>query len=118
LYLLVYRFNVSVQGLRYGFRFVNSGGGASCLEALDSIGSHMCSVSVIVDQQDSDNRSNACKALVGLAKLPERRLRSIKVRFIGENPVMYVGQEFVDSLNELFGPPGDSTLARQHTDVR
>ena len=36
--------------------------------------------------------------------MPERRVQWLKIRFVGENPCLYAGQEFIDALCELFAP--------------
>lgn len=57
---------------------------------------------VDVDQFDPQNREAACKVLRCLGKLPQRRLNSFTMTFIGVNPMFYSGAEFVECFKELF----------------
>jgi len=67
-------------------------------------GSYMKTIHIELNQYYPYNRTNACQVISSIAKLPERRLKQLKIRFVGENPCLYAGQEFIDALNELFGP--------------
>jgi len=100
-------FHLSYVWSRFTFRFVIPER-AKCLQAIDGVGRFMQDVRIIVDQHESENRLNACNALVGLARLPERRIRLLKINFVGENPMLYGGQEFLDALNEFFQPSGET----------
>ena len=73
--------------------------------AVSKHGHHMRHVSIELDQSVSCNRINACAVILGLAQLPERRIKTLRVTFLGENPLFYGGQEFVNALLVLFGPP-------------
>lgn len=64
----------------------------------------MKTVCIELNQYYPFNRASACKVLMAVANLPERRLQRLKIRFIGENPCLYAGQEFIGALCELFGP--------------
>ena len=75
-------------------------------------------VYIEVDQRDAVNRTNACTVIRCLGELPERRLKTLKVTFIGTNPYFYAGGEFIDALMVLFGPVKDHCrMLHQLTDV-
>ena len=74
----------------------------SSLECVAKHGRHLRYVDIELDQTVPLNRDNACKVIKGLAELKESRLRSIRIRFMGENPYFYAGLEFVDALTQLF----------------
>lgn len=77
---------------------------SKCSQCVEKFGSYMKSVCIELDQYRPFNRASACKVLSAIATLPERRLQRLKIRFVGENPCLYAGQEFISSLCELFGP--------------
>ncbi|KAK7469857.1 hypothetical protein BaRGS_00036135 [Batillaria attramentaria] len=62
-----------------------------------------------VDQQNIGNRTNACRALHSLAENEQRRLTSFTLRFVGENPFLYAGSDFMAELRLLFGCAQDKT---------
>ena len=84
---------------------------------LNSIPKHGRNIKVVhieLDQAVQENRQNACRVITGLSEVSERRLQRLVVRFTGENPYFYAGQEFVDALSKLFGPvPRGATLIHQ-----
>lgn len=67
-------------------------------------GPHFRTVQLVLDQAFIENRQKGCRVLEMLSKIPNRRLMSLKVIFMGENPLFYAGIEFVDAFKELFGP--------------
>lgn len=67
-------------------------------------GHHLRDVKIRCDQEEKINRENACKLIHDLRHLPKRRIDGITVQFIGENPLFYVGHEFIQSLQEFFSP--------------
>jgi len=77
---------------------------SSCLQCVDMFGCYMRNICIELNQYYRFNRAGACKVLSSIAKLPERRVQRLKIRFVGENPCLYVGQEFIGALCELFGP--------------
>ncbi|XP_071092323.1 F-box/LRR-repeat protein 8-like [Haliotis cracherodii] len=74
-----------------------------CLPWLDQYAKHMRTVRIQLNQHETENRANACTALHKLCHAEERRLTSLHIKFTGENPLFYAGQEFVDELKTLFG---------------
>jgi len=66
-------------------------------------GHHLRSVTIRCNQEDKENRENACKLIRDLRYLPKRRVDSLTVQFTGENPFFYSGKEFIESLKEFFG---------------
>ena len=72
-------------------------------KCLDKFGKYLRHVFIELDQSVEANRSNACKVIEGLAALNERRLKSLKIRFTGENPYFYTGKEFIEALSLLLG---------------
>jgi len=80
---------------------------SNCLQGVEKFGIYMKTICIEVNQYYPTNRVNACKILSAVAQLPERRLQRLKIRFVGENPCLYAGQEFISSLCELFGPAHD-----------
>jgi len=74
------------------------------LKTVEKFGSFMKNVSIELNQYYVHNRAGVCKVLSAFARLPERRLQRLTVQFVGENPCLYAGQEFVSALCELFGP--------------
>ena len=74
------------------------------LQSVEKFGCYMKTISIELDQYHIYNRASACKVLSAFARLPERRLHRLKIRFVGENPCLYAGQEFISALCELFGP--------------
>jgi len=83
---------------------------ANCLHCVEKFGIHMKTVCIELNQFYPSNRAHACKVLSAVAKLPERRLQRLKIQFIGENPYLYAGQEFITALCELFGPAHEDIL--------
>jgi len=88
---------------KYSFQFLVEPN-SDFLKSVDQFGSYMKTVCIELNQYYVCNRASACKVLSAFAKLPERRLQRLKIRFVGENPCLYAGQEFVRALCELFGP--------------
>lgn len=78
---------------------------ANCLQCIEKFGSYMRTIHIELNQYCPINRTNACEILSSVARLPERRLQRLKISFVGENPCLYAGQEFISALYELFGPP-------------
>jgi len=74
------------------------------MKGVEKFGCYMKTVSIELNQYYVHNRASACKVLSAFARLPERRLQRLKIRFVGENPCLYAGHEFVSALCELFGP--------------
>ncbi len=88
------------------------------LQCLDYFGKYLRQIYIELDQSVVANRENACEVLKKLAQLPERRLTTLKISFMGENPYFYAGQEFVDALKVLFGPiPNDCKLISNLLDI-
>ena len=90
------------------------------LNVFTRFGQFIQNVEIYVDQSQDESRKNACKVLKELSVLPERRLCSLKIRFIGENPIFYSGKEFIDVLMPLFAAPAeDKVLVHQleHIDL-
>ena len=88
---------------KFFFRFLAEQD-SNCLQCVEKFGSYMKTVCIELNQYYPFNRASACKVLSAVANLPERRLQRLKLRFVGENPCLYAGQEFISSLCELFGP--------------
>lgn len=91
---------------KYVFRF-HAEQNLNWLQCVEKFGSYMKSVCIELNQYYTFNRTSACSVLSAIAKLPERRLQRLKIRFVGENPCLYAGQEFISALCELFGPAHD-----------
>lgn len=77
------------------------------INAAKKYGQFMKHVMIELDQRDAINRANACAVLKYLGEVPERRLKTLKVTFIGTNPYFYAGAEFIEALMVLFGPVKD-----------
>ena len=88
---------------KVSFRFIAEQN-SNCLQCVDKFGSYLKTVCIELDQYQPVNRTCACKVLSAIARLHERRIRRLKIKFVGENPCLYAGQEFVNALCELFGP--------------
>ncbi len=79
------------------------------VKCLENFGKFLRHVYIELDQSVESNRQNACKVIEGLARLKERRLKHITIKFTAENPFFYSGKEFMDALSLLFGPPSENT---------
>lgn len=78
-------------------------------------GHHLRAVTIRCDQEEKLNRNNACKLIHDFRYLPKRRIDSLTVQFTGENPFFYDGKEFIQSLQEFFGPsPEDEKVEKCH----
>jgi len=88
---------------KFLFRFLEEND-SNCLHCVEKFGSYMKTICIELNQYYPFNRTGACKVLSAVAKLPERRVQRLKIRFVGENPCLYAGQEFISALCELFGP--------------
>ncbi|XP_076449865.1 F-box/LRR-repeat protein 8-like [Babylonia areolata] len=80
-----------------------SPGHEKVLSAVEHHGHRIRAFVMEIDQSSPDNRKNACKALNRLAKTTGRKLTSLEIHFVGQNPYFYAGQEFVVELKLLFG---------------
>jgi len=89
---------------KFLFRFLVESN-SDLLKSVEQFGSFMKTVSIELNQYYAFNRVSACKVLSTFARLPERRLQQLIIQFLGENPFLYAGQEFISALCELFGPP-------------
>lgn len=79
------------------------------LMPIEEHGHRIRSLVVELDQEDAENRKRACQALHSIAVNTQRRLSSLTVHFLGQNPLFYAGAEFITELKILFGHHGDST---------
>ncbi|XP_033109994.1 F-box/LRR-repeat protein 8-like isoform X2 [Anneissia japonica] len=79
------------------------------LKFLEKYGRHLRHVEISCDQTQQENCSQSCQVLTHLARTNERRLESIAVHFIKENPLFFRGDLFLCSLAELFGPTDPKT---------
>lgn len=72
--------------------------------AVDKFGQHMQHVSIYLNQKEETNRTAACQVLNKLSLFPPacKKLKSLTIKFIGENPVFYSGRELMDSLETVF----------------
>ena len=68
------------------------------------------SVNIELDQSVAENRTNACRVIALLSETQQRSLSKVRVKFIGENPYFYGGQEFLTALSGLFGSGGAGQL--------
>jgi len=91
---------------KFWFQFLEDQN-SNWLHYVDQFGSYMKTVYIQLNQYYPGNRTSACKLLSAVARLPERRLQRLKIQFVGENPCLYAGQEFISALCELFGPAQD-----------
>lgn len=60
-------------------------------------------VIIKVNQSEEMCREYACSVLKHFASIPTRRLENLTITFVGQNPLLYSGQEFQEALLELFG---------------
>lgn len=75
------------------------------LKLLKLFGSFFENLIVRIDQSQPENRRLSVEFLKNLANIENRRLQKVTICFVGENPLFYGGQEFVEALHFLFGPP-------------
>lgn len=74
-------------------------------KCLENHGEYLKSVEIDCKQGEKANRENACQLIRKLGNLKVRRLQRLKIVFSGENPLFYAGQEFIQSLKDLFSSP-------------
>lgn len=79
------------------------------LQCFDKHSKQLQEIDIELDQQIINNRENACEVIKKLASSDERRLTHLRVRFVGENPYFYAGQDFIAALSTLFFPITDGT---------
>lgn len=72
------------------------------LVAARKYGRFMKKISLAVNQILEPNRKHACALLEEFSRVAKRRLSHFKIKFIGDNPLFYSGQEFLHSLSVLF----------------
>jgi len=96
-------FHISCIWSKFLFRFLTEQD-SNCLQCVEKFGIYMKTVYIELNQYYPFNRTNACQVLSAISRLPERRVQQLNIRFVGENPCLYAGQEFVVALFELFGP--------------
>lgn len=90
----------------FHFKFVDSKEFkyAQCLE---NHGHYLRTVEIHCNQEDKINRESACTLILMLSGIKERRLERFTVKFLGENPLFYAGQEFIKCLRVLFDKPNE-----------
>lgn len=77
------------------------------LRPISQYGHMIQDLKIEVDQSQSENRQNTCKALNILANNSKRELSSLTIQFTGHNPLFYAGIEFITELKLLLGCIGD-----------
>ena len=82
------------------------------LKFLDQFGHFVQSLHICVDQEVEECRECACQLICRLARMPNRQLQRFRLLFIGQNPCLYSGSEFLDALSLLFGSNGESKSLR------
>lgn len=85
------------------------------LKIFPSYGCYLKNVTIFIDQSQSQQRTNACNVLKNLGELKERSLRSLKIKFLAENPIFYSGKEFISGLLPLLSAPKWDSL--RHLDL-
>lgn len=82
------------------------------LKFLDKFGHFIQSLHICVDQGVEECRECACQLICQLAEMPDRQLKRFQIVFIGQNPCLYSGSEFLDALSLLFGASGSNGASR------
>ncbi|PFX23353.1 hypothetical protein AWC38_SpisGene12113 [Stylophora pistillata] len=76
-------------------------------KCLENHGHYLRTVEIHCKQEDKINRESACTLILMLSGMKERRLERFTVKFLGENPLFYAGQEFIECLRVLFDKPSE-----------
>lgn len=94
--------------------FFNSPQDETKLVVVAKYGHLVQSLLIELDQANSENRRLAVSAIDSFTRLLSRQLEKFVVKFSGENPLFYGGQEFNLALHRLFGaPPAGTVLMNQ-----
>ncbi|KAL5021278.1 hypothetical protein ScPMuIL_000433 [Solemya velum] len=75
------------------------------LRIINRYAKYIKSLYIELDQATRNNRDNACQVLTTLSRTGGRKVSSLTIKFTGSNPLFFSGQEFMDALTSLFGPP-------------
>lgn len=84
------------------------------LKFLDKCGRFIKSLQLLVNQELEICRTCSCNLISHMANVQDRCLQKFHIKFIGQNPLLYSGDEFVVQLMLLFGPQNvsDATIGR------
>lgn len=97
-------FNSPVLWQTFQFKFVDSTE-FKYSKCLENHGQYLREVEIHCRQEHKINRECACTLIRKLSNMKVRRLEKITIKFLGENPLFYAGQEFIDCLRDLFDKP-------------
>lgn len=84
------------------------------LEGIKKYGKYFKWIYIELDQGVPNNRENACSVMRQIYDLPQRQLKSLTLKFVGETPYFYEGNDFVNTMHLLFGPPQKGCVLRSH----
>lgn len=88
------------------------------LKFLDKFGKYIQSLQVCVNQELEVCRECACDLLSHLATVKDRNLQKFQINFIGINPCLYSGEEFIRNLILLFGPQNSSATPTRYRSLK
>ena len=84
------------------------------LVCLDTFGEYLQDVTIEVDQFEEYNRTHAISLIEKLSEL-RHRIRSFELRFIGNNPMLFSGGDFLITIKKFFESYGSRSYQQLKT---